>query len=219
MKRMFVFTLALLLLLSPLSALADWYCPKCGRLNDNNFCPVDGTARPADTSSSGIYTGYAYRTATLNAKLATRTGPGTQYDEPGTFLSAGSQVTALSRAYDARNGIWWIQVEFRASGSLYRAYTGLKRFSNLNANSLPEEKVIGSCAITQSIVGYYGPGYNYREIGRKIPAGVSCAIYGYASSGNADFLQVEFYDQFQGCYRRAWINAWNAEDWQIFNGY
>ena len=26
---------------------ATWYCPKCGRQNDGNFCPACGTAKPA----------------------------------------------------------------------------------------------------------------------------------------------------------------------------
>ena len=146
MKKIIALLLACLFACQLPLALAgtSWYCPQCGRLNDNNFCPVDGTARPADTGSSsypgittstGNYTTYAYITGTLNAKLATRTGPGTQYDEPGTFLSAGSQVTVLSKAYDTRNEIWWIQVEFSVSGSRYRAYTGLKRFTNLNVST------------------------------------------------------------------------------------
>ena len=230
MKKIIALLLACLFACQLPLALAgtSWYCPQCGRLNDNNFCPVDGTARPADTGSSsypGIttstdnYTTYAYITGTLNAKLATRTGPGTQYDEPGTFLSAGSQVTVLSKAYDTRNEIWWIQVEFSVSGSRYRAYTGLKRFTNLNVSYVPEEKVIGSCTTGQSITGYYGPGYNYNRINKKVPAGVSCTIYGYASSGDSDFIQIEFYDRSQGRYRRAWIPDWYADNVYMYYGF
>ena len=218
MKRIFaLFLLSVLLLPSAGLATTTWYCPTCGRLNDNNFCPVDGTAKPTGGNTSSNYTNYSYITATLNSKLATRTGPGTQYDEPGTFLSAGSQVRVLSKAYDQRNEIWWVQVEFSSGGSLYRAYTGLKRFSNLNINLVPEERVIGTCTLSQSITGYYGPGYNYRTIAAKIPAGVSCTIYGYASSGDSDFIQVEFYDQSR--YRRAWINDWNVDDYVMYYGF
>lgn len=36
-----------------LPAFADgWYCPSCGRYNDNNFCPKDGTSKPSDLKSN-----------------------------------------------------------------------------------------------------------------------------------------------------------------------
>ncbi|MBR6185980.1 MAG: hypothetical protein IKQ41_06910 [Clostridia bacterium] len=235
MKRICALLAAALLLCCVLPAMAGetWYCPVCGRLNDNNFCPVDGTARPADIQETTVenytytyaepmmnfYTEYAYVTGTLNAKLATRTGPGTLYDEPGSFLSAGSRVTVLSKAYDQRNGIWWVQVDFTESGAHYRAYTGVKRFNGLNLNLIPEDQVIGSCAVRQSLTGYYGPGYGYRAIGKKVPAGIQCEIYGYATDGDNDFIQIEFYDQSQNRSRRAWIPISYAEDLVMYSGY
>ena len=74
-------------------------------------------------------------TVTTNQKLATRTGPGTQYDEPGTFLYAGASVTAVARAWDSYNEIWWVQVDFAEGSSRYRVYTGLKRL-NVNIQNL-----------------------------------------------------------------------------------
>ena len=222
MKRMLALLVTALLLCQMPLALADtWYCPQCGRLNDNNFCPVDGTARPAvsQSQSSGGYTQYAYVTGTLSMKLATRTGPGTEYDEPGSFLSAGKKVTVLSKAYDQRNEIWWVQVEFSEAGSTYRAYTGVKRFSGLNLNQIPEEKVIGRCTLSQSVTGYYGPGYKYRAIKEKVPSGVQCDIYGYANGGDSDFIQIEFYDQSRSRTRRAWIPDWYADDYVMYYGF
>lgn len=36
-----------------LPAFADgWYCPNCGRYNDSNFCPKDGTRKPSDLESN-----------------------------------------------------------------------------------------------------------------------------------------------------------------------
>ena len=36
-----------------LPAFADgWYCPSCGRYNDNNFCPKDGTQKPSDLETN-----------------------------------------------------------------------------------------------------------------------------------------------------------------------
>lgn len=53
--RMITFLLLVILLLQCCTAAyADgiWYCPKCGRKNDSNFCPADGTAKPADVGGS-----------------------------------------------------------------------------------------------------------------------------------------------------------------------
>ena len=118
MKKSFAVLLAAALLLAalPIAQAETWYCPQCGAKNSLNFCPVCGTAKPVNPSSpsgwSWNYTSYAYVNATLNSRLATRTGPSTTYDEPGSFFSAGHNVTVLSRAYDTRNNIWWVQVEF-----------------------------------------------------------------------------------------------------------
>lgn len=165
------------------------------------------------------YSHYASVTATLNQRLATRTGPGTQYDEPGSFLSAGKAVTVLSKAYDSRNGIWWVQVEFSSGGNRYRAYTGVKRFRNLNLSRIPEESVMGSCRINSPTECFYGPSYSFREISRKVPAGVYCTIYGYEPSESSDFIQIEFYDSGIGKTRRAWIADWNADDYYLYGGF
>ena len=172
----------------------------------------------SDQYGSGGYTDYAYVTCTLNSKLATRTGPGTAYDEPGTFLSSGSSVTVLSKAYDNANGIWWVQVEFYYGRNWYRAYTGLKRMSGLNINNVPEEYPIGSCTVNRSLECYYGPGYDYRQISRNVPAGVSCTIYGYAYGGSngSDFIQIEFYDSGLKCWRRAWVADPFVDDYWMY---
>ena len=209
MKRIAALLLVLALLL-PCLGMADtlWYCPKCGRPNNDNFCPTDGTARPATGASNATaltYSNYAYEPALLNQKMATRTGPGTLYDEPGTFLSAGTQVLALSRAYDDRNGIWWIQVEFTSGGARMRAYTGAKRFSNLNLSALPQDLLMGACTLLRSTAAYYGPGPAYSLMKNSVPAGTSAQIYGLEFGGDDDYLLVEFYDAFQGCSRRAWV--------------
>ena len=165
------------------------------------------------------YTDYAYVPATLNSRLATRTGPGTGYDEPGSFLDAGYGVAALSKAYDASNGIWWVQVEFSEGGALYRAYTGAKRFDGLDLAALPEEKPIGRCTIGYSMTGYYGPSYYYQPIGRSVPAGVSCTIWGYAYQDDGDFIQIEFFDSGINQYRRAWVPDWSVDDYEMDYGF
>jgi hypothetical protein len=212
MKKGFaVLLIAALLCAAIPTALAEtWYCPQCGNQNYYNFCPMCGTAKPVYPSSqtggwSGSYTDYAYVTAVLNSRLASRTGPSTNYDEPGSFFSAGTSVTVLSRAYDSRNNIWWVQVEFYYSSSWYRVYTGVKRFNNLNLNAIPEEYQIGECKLAGSATGRYGPGTGYAAIKRALPAYASCAVYGYADGGNGDYVQIECYDSGLSQYRRAWV--------------
>ena len=54
MRKLFALILTLLLaasLILPAFA-AGWYCPSCGRYNDNNFCPKDGTGKPSDLESN-----------------------------------------------------------------------------------------------------------------------------------------------------------------------
>ena len=36
----------------------------------------------------------------------------------------------------------------------------------------PEEYPIGSCTVNRSLECYYGPGYDYKQISRNVPAGV-----------------------------------------------
>ena len=35
----------------PATAETSWYCSQCGRLNTGNYCPTDGTKRPAETDA------------------------------------------------------------------------------------------------------------------------------------------------------------------------
>ena len=101
--------------------------------------------------------------AGLLMRLATRTGPGTWYDEPGTFFTSNYSsvsVRVLSRSWDNQNDIWWVQVEFSSGGKSYRAYTGLKR-GNVNINTVPDEYPMGSATMRYSATAYWGPGTNY----------------------------------------------------------
>ena len=312
MSKNILFLIVLMLTLSLFAgALADgaWYCPQCGRLNSENFCPADGTRRPADSDESyliittahvnirsgpastyslvgdapadslltavgrvasheggqdwyaidyngriayvsvmysavyspsgsgnsyqpgngaytitdyrtdGNYSNYSHVRCTLNAKLATRTGPGTDYDEPGTFLSPGATVTVLSKAYDRANGIWWVQVEFSEYGYTYWAYTGAQRMNNLNLDSVPEEKVIGHCTTNSATTGSLCPRDAVKTMGKSIPAGVSCDIYGYVYEESGDYILIQFFDPYQGCYRRAWVKDWSVDNYTMLYGF
>ena len=70
-------------------------------------------------------------------KLATRTGPGTQYEGGGTYSVKGEYIRILSRAYDKSNGIWWVKCEIPYKGETRVLWTGWKRFDH-NATLLEE---------------------------------------------------------------------------------
>ena len=214
---------ALVLCLAAALAQADgwgWFCPECGHYNDPsyNFCPMDGVRKPADldhgadyedrviTQEENSYTRYSTEYAAANRRLATRTGPGTKYDEPGSFGKAGDVCRILSKAYDDVNEIWWVQTEIRGSGGVLWVYTGVKRFDGLQLENIPEEKIIGRCRTAAAMTGYYAPpSAGGKAIGREVPEGAQCSIYGYIEGAAGDYIQVEFYDTGLKQYRRAWI--------------
>ena len=74
-------------------------------------------------------------------KLATRDGPGTTYNEKGTYNVAGQYIKVLSRAWDKRNSIWWVKCEIPYRSEIRVLWTGWKRFdhSTISLDDLPEE--------------------------------------------------------------------------------
>ena len=74
-------------------------------------------------------------------KLATRKGPGTQYDGGGTYNVKGQKIKVLAKAWDKRNSIWWVKCEIPYHGQIRVLWTGYKRFdkSTLPLELLPEE--------------------------------------------------------------------------------
>ena len=84
----------------------------------------------------------------LLMKLATRTGPGTEYAEPGTFFGNNWQnqtVKVLRKSYDG--SIWWVQVDFRnGNKNSYRVWTGVKRV-DVDLNKVKEDQRICDCDI------------------------------------------------------------------------
>ena len=74
-------------------------------------------------------------------RLATRKGPGTQYDGGGTYNVKGQYIEVLARAYDKRNGIWWVKCVIPYKGENRILWTGYKRFDHeqLPLESIPIE--------------------------------------------------------------------------------
>ena len=163
------------------------------------------TAALAGASAEGVV-------ASLNQKIAIRSGPATSYDDMGTFLISNwktSYVSVISKAQGS--GVWWVQVEFFENNRLYRAYTGLKRV-NVNENLIPEEVLLGtgSMIAAGNVTAYYGPGPEYAVMKNDVPWSVDVTVWG-AENG---YLLVDFFDEAMNKQRRAWVYAELAEiDW------
>ena len=93
------------------------------------------TAVPPSGQKSGEIYGLAIQ------KLATRKGPGTQYEEGGTYNVKGQQIRILAKAWDKRNDVWWVKCEIPYKGETRILWTGYKRFDNstLPLDIIPEE--------------------------------------------------------------------------------
>lgn len=175
MKRMLILVLVIALLV-PGAALAY--------LNPTTGMSMD---------SPSVMYGY------LKQRMATRTGPGTQYSEPGTFYSEGTRVKLISCTTDT-NGVKWVQAEIDVNGSLMRVYTGLKRFSGVDASKLcREERLNVAARLDSSITPTYGPGWKYAEYNFTLSEGSQVLILDHESN----FDMCEFY--VNNTLYRAWL--------------
>ena len=106
-----------------------WYSAPAGSKATQ---PIAVPATTAPQSSGDLYG------LTID-KLATRKGPGTQYEGGGTYSVKGQYIKVLSRAWDKRNGIWWVKCEIPYKKQIRVLWTGYKRFdpSTLPLESIP----------------------------------------------------------------------------------
>ena len=148
---------------------------------------------------AGADTYNAWLSVTTSQRISSRSGPGTQYDETGSYYQAGVQVYALTKAWDSRNSRWWVQIELTYAGKQRRVYTGEQRLY-VDLADLPEEKQIGAGYTTAQANAYYGPGTQYGSMKDAVPSGRDCTVYHYEGGYVQVQLQVS-----SGKYRRAWI--------------
>ena len=143
--------------------------------------------------------------AGLLMKLATRSGPGTEFAEPGTFFGSNWQtasVKVLKKACDS-GGVWWVQVDFDyGSYGRYRVWTGLKRV-DVRLEQLQEEKRICGCDIMPTTDTRYGPGTGYAKAGETISRYAYGDIY-QSENGYVDVVYWYEDDEYDGEHR-AWI--------------
>ena len=140
----------------------------------------------------------------LLMKLATRSGPGTQYAEPGTFFGNNwkeQTVLVLRKSYD--NGVWWVQVDFRnGNKSKYRVWTGAKRV-DVNLDLVKKDERICDCDIKPTSDTYFGPGGSYAKANIRIDRSACGSIFAFENG----YVDVEYWfedDGFDGSHR-LWI--------------
>ncbi len=140
----------------------------------------------------------------LNQRLATRTGPSTAYDEPGTYFIKNWQDQTLLVISKAYTGVWWVQVEISTNQGKMRVYTGIKRIDGVDLNDLPEETVLGVCHTDRDLIGYYGPGTYYKAMSYSVPSYTNLDVIMQENG----YLLVDFPYPYRGHQRsRAWIRA------------
>ncbi|MGN0777947.1 MAG: hypothetical protein ACI4MJ_02265 [Aristaeellaceae bacterium] len=163
-----------------------------GALADGSYWYYDG-AYYTNTLTSP-------QTAQTSMRIASRSGPGTDYNELGSYFKKGYTVTVLSKAYDERNSIWWLQIELTYSSELRRMYTGLKRV-DIDINDVQEEYPLYFATVTGNYTPYYGPGTNYTAHKLTVPAGTEGIVYALENG----WAQLEYYDASKEQYRRVWL--------------
>lgn len=138
--------------------------------------------------------------ARLNQKIATRTGPGTSYFEPGTFLTAGDYVTVHTKVWDSRNEIWWVQVEFTSRGEKYRAYTGSWRM-NVDLTNVPRESALSVVNVTADADAFAGPGWEYVMWNDTVYRGTVATLYEVENG----YGLIECWNRNKGQTWRVWV--------------
>lgn len=135
-------------------------------------------------------------------KLSTRSGPGTQYRDTGTYKVKGEYVKILTLAYDA-NGVCWVQCEVPYGKTMRRVYTGLKRFDTTTfaISSVPEETPLNyRVKVITTSKAKYGPGDDYGTYSKlTVDKGQSVTIIALEN----DYAQVEWTTTKQSY--RAWV--------------
>ena len=112
--------------------------------------------------------------ASLNQRMATRSGPGTKYTEELGTLPQSTAIKLIE--YVTTNGTPWGMVEFTKNKQLYRAYTGMKRINAYGPVAYGNEHGTPHVLLLTTDV-YYGPGYHYAKRKEAVFAGTQLYIY------------------------------------------
>ena len=167
--------------------------------------PAEIAMPPEEIKGATVYESRADITGVgLKMRLATRSGPGNEYEEPGTFFidTWQDQTVRVLKKKNVRD-VWWVQVDFRnGTKSRYRVWTGEKRV-DVDLNRVKEEMPICACDIRPTSDTYFGPGGDYAKAGFSINRSAVGNIFGRENG----YVDVEFWyedDGFNGNHR-VWV--------------
>ena len=136
--------------------------------------------------------------ASLIDKMATRSGPGTQYTEEHTY-SIDTPIALFEQ--EMGGSVPWGMVELRVEGGMKRVYTGMKRIrTNENVPWANTESTMAT--VGTDVVPLFGPGRGYLSYkdDQVLPAGTSVEIF-HEENG---YVMADF--KLPG--EKRWIRAW-----------
>ena len=145
-----------------------------------------------------------YSGVDLQMELATRSGPGTKYDEPGKFfIGTWDQVRVRVLGKEYVDGTWWMLVDFDNGGKArYRVWTGLKRLEEgLDLSLIKEYYPTGQGTVEATSETFRGPGGRYARANVTIKSWKDVVAYGRENG----YVEVEFQ---QG---KKWYRLWVPE--------
>lgn len=162
-----------------------------GKVYWSNYTDTrDNAVRPAITVKMSALRAYQdqgdlwghtandWRIGYTNQKIATRSGPGLEFDEIHTYnLPKGTMVRILRS--QTTNGTPWVEIEFVNDYRRYRVWTGLKRVDHGSLSGLPGDyRPMGTGRLHRATSGWYGPGEHYEIIYSEVPNGTYVEIMG-----------------------------------------
>ncbi len=142
-------------------------------------------------------------TVVLNQRMATRSGPGTQYTEELGTYPRDTAITLIEYVQDI-NGVPWGLVEFYKHNILHRAYTGMKRIDVIDGVAPYVTETSTEAAVTGQTNVYYGPGYHYGARKNQLYAGAAILVY----RQEGEFLMCDFMEG--GKWARGYIPGSNT---------
>ena len=143
---------------------------------------------------SGVY---------MKDALATRSGPGKEYESTATFFSKDwktQRVRVLGKAWDSKHQIWWCQVEVFYKGTPRWVWTGSHRLI-INLEMVKEIKKSGTCHV-DATEAYCGPGTNYMKLGDVLFFEDEIDFYRRENG----FVEIDYYDVNREIQRRCWVS-------------
>ena len=168
-----------------------------------HYAPASTAKAPQADKAATVYESRPDVTGVgLLMKLATRSGPGTEYDEPGTFFGNTWQqqtVKVLGKHWDG--SVWWVLVDFSNGGKAsYRVWTGLKRV-DVDISKVREINPKGQGTVDATSETYRGPGGRYARAKVTINSWKDVMAYGRENG----YVEIEFQ---QGS---KWYRLWVPE--------